>query len=86
MLIFWEKVIPAITLLLIPPLEDIMFGGCLIKEEGAGKGNLAEANVEEWPNTVRKVKMKYPEVKKIIVGHGKSGGIELLDYTIKLFE
>jgi len=68
------------------PLEDIMFGGCLIKEAGAGKGNLAEANVEEWPNTVRKVKMKYPEVKKIIVGHGKSGGIELLDYTIKLFE
>ncbi len=42
-----------------------MFGGCLIKEEGAGKGNLAEANVEEWPNTVRKVKMKYPEVKKL---------------------
>jgi metallo-beta-lactamase class B len=68
------------------PLEDIMFGGCLIKEAGAGKGNLAEANVEEWSETVRKVKMKYPKVKKIIVGHGKSGGIELLDYTIKLFE
>ncbi|MCL2327585.1 MAG: subclass B1 metallo-beta-lactamase [Bacteroidetes bacterium] len=68
------------------PLEDIMFGGCLIKEAGAGKGNLAEANVEAWSETVRKVKMKYPKVKKIIVGHGKSGGIELLDYTIKLFE
>ena len=68
------------------PLEDIMFGGCLIKEIGAGKGNLAEANVEEWSETARKVKMKYPKVKKIIVGHGKSGGLELLDYTIKLFE
>jgi len=68
------------------PLEDILFGGCLIKEAGAGKGNLAEANVEEWSETVRKVKMKYPNVKKIIIGHGKSGGIELLDYTIKLFE
>lgn len=29
------------------PLEDIMFGGCLIKEVGAGKGNLAEANPDE---------------------------------------
>ena len=67
-------------------VDDIMFGGCLIKETGAGKGNLAEANVEEWSETVRKVKMNYPKVKKIIVGHGKSGGIELLEYTIKLFE
>jgi len=68
------------------PKENIMFGGCLIKENGAGKGNLEEANVEEWPETVKKVKMKYPKTKKIIPGHGESGGIELLDYTIKLFE
>ena len=66
--------------------EDIMFGGCLIKEVGAGKGNLAEANADEWSETVRKVKEAYPKVKKIIPGHGKSGGIELLDYTIHLFE
>jgi len=68
------------------PSEDIMFGGCLIKEVGAGKGNLAEANADEWSETVRKVKETYPKVKKIIPGHGKSGGIELLDYTIHLFE
>ena len=68
------------------PLENIMFGGCLVKEIGSGKGNLAEANVEEWAETVKKVKLKYPKTKKVIPGHGKSGGIELLDYTIKLFE
>jgi len=68
------------------PYEEIMFGGCLIKENGAGKGNLAEANVEEWANTVKKVKMKYPMVKKIMPGHGEIGGAELLDYTIRLFE
>ncbi|GHT58950.1 hypothetical protein AGMMS50239_04520 [Bacteroidia bacterium] len=28
----------------------------------------------------------FPKVKKIMVGHGKSGGLELLDYTINLFE
>jgi metallo-beta-lactamase class B len=68
------------------PLEDVMFGGCLIKEISAGKGNLAEANVDEWSETLRKVKMKFPNVKKVIVGHGESGGVELLDYTIRLFE
>jgi metallo-beta-lactamase class B len=68
------------------PFEDIMFGGCLIKEIGAGKGNLEEANVEEWSETVKRVKKKYPKVKKVVPGHGKLGGIELLDYTISLFE
>ena len=59
---------------------------CLIKEAKAGKDNLAEANVKAWPETVRKVKKKYPKVKKIIPGHGELGGIELLDYTIGLFD
>jgi metallo-beta-lactamase class B len=68
------------------PLEDIMFGGCLIKALGDGKGNLAEANTAEWSDTVKKKKKKYPKVKKIIIGHGKSGGLELLDYTINLFK
>lgn len=67
------------------PLENIMFGGCLIKETGAGKGNLEEANTDEWSETVRRVKTKYPDTKKIIPGHGKSGGKEFFDYTIKLF-
>ena len=68
------------------PLENIMFGGCLIKEAGAGKGNLEEANAEKWSETVTEVKKKYPKAKKIVPGHGKIGGIELLDYTIDLFE
>jgi len=68
------------------PHDDIMFGGCLIKEVGSGKGNLEEADESEWAQTVMNVKAKYPAVKKIIPGHGESGGMELLDYTIKLFE
>lgn len=68
------------------PAENIMFGGCLIKALGSGKGNLEEANPEDWPESVKKVKSKYPETKTIIPGHGESGGTELFDYTIKLFE
>jgi metallo-beta-lactamase class B len=67
------------------PSEKIMFGGCLIKAMKADKGNLADANVKAWPETVKKVKKAYPEVKFVVPGHGVPGGAELLDYTIQLF-
>ncbi|RZL36466.1 MAG: subclass B1 metallo-beta-lactamase [Pedobacter sp.] len=66
--------------------ENIMFGGCLIKELDATKGYLGDANVAEWSNTVEKVKKHFPNVKTIIPGHGKYGDQRLLDYTIKLFK
>lgn len=66
--------------------ENILFGGCLIKELQATKGYLGDANVGEWSSTVDKVKKEYPNVKIVIPGHGEIGGVELLDYTIKLFK
>lgn len=68
------------------PDENVLFGGCMIKEVGAGKGNLADATLKEWSNTVEKVKQEYPNVKIVIPGHGKIGGVELFDYTIELFK
>lgn len=68
------------------PSEDIMFGGCLIKEVKAGKGNLEDANEAEWSSTIEKVKKEYPNVKIIVPGHGEHGNKELLDYTINLFK
>ena len=65
--------------------EKVMFGGCLIKSLGAGKGNLSDANTEQWPLTVSKIKKEFPETAIIVPGHGKNGGIELLDFTIRLF-
>ena len=67
------------------PAENIMFGGCLIKEIDAGKGYLGDANVMAWPGTVEKIKKEYPNVKIIVPGHGANGDKELLDYTINLF-
>lgn len=67
------------------PSENIMFGGCLIKETDATKGYLGDANITEWSTTVEKVKQAYPNVKIIIPGHGEYGDKKLLDYTIGLF-
>ena len=68
------------------PSENILFGGCLIKEIEATKGYLGDANVGDWSNTVLKIKKQYPNLKIVIPGHGAIGGSELLDYTIQLFQ
>ena len=68
------------------PSENIMFGGCLIKELNASKGYLGDANVGAWSSTVEKVKQEYPAVKIVIPGHGERGDSRLLDYTISLFK
>lgn len=65
--------------------EKVLFGGCLIKAVDAGKGNLEDANVNDWSNTVEKIKVAFPKAELIIPGHGKTGGRELLAYTVKLF-
>ena len=67
------------------PSEDVLFGGCLMKELGASKGYLGDANVDEWSATVEKVKKEFPRVKRVVPGHGEAGDSSLLDYTQKLF-
>lgn len=68
------------------PDEELIFGGCMIKSLKAQKGNLNDANVSEWSNTVRNIKTHYPHLKTVVPGHGKYGNAKLLDYTIELFK
>jgi metallo-beta-lactamase class B len=68
------------------PDENVLFGGCLIKEVKATKGYLGDATVAAWSETVEKIKKEYPSVKVVVPGHGAHGGKKLLDYTIKLFK
>ncbi len=68
------------------PAEKVMFGGCLIKTNGATKGYLGDANVMAWSATVEQVRRTYPDATVVIPGHGAVGGTELLDYTVRLFK
>lgn len=67
------------------PNEKILFGGCMIKSLNASKGNLADANINEWSRTVTKIKKAYPDIEVVVPGHGAYGDQSLLDYTISLF-
>lgn len=68
------------------PAETAIFGGCMVKAMDAGKGNLADANIGAWPNTIKKIKSLCPSATIVVPGHGDAGGQELLDYTIDLFD
>lgn len=67
------------------PTDKVLFGGCLIKAIGSGKGNLEDANPEAWSQTVEDLKALTSEAEIVIPGHGKVGNLELLEYTIQLF-
>lgn len=68
------------------PSEKVLFGGCMIKALKSGKGNLADANLDQWSLTVEAIKNAYSDVAVVIPGHGDPGDIELLNYTIQMFK
>ena len=63
------------------PAAGVLFGGCLLKADGAGKGNLADADPEAWPSTIAAVQRRFPEVEVVVPGHGAYGDEGLLDDT-----
>lgn len=66
------------------PNEKILFGGNQVRAKG-WYGNIGDANLREWSNTIARVKDLYGDAKIVIPGHGHYGGNELLDYTINLY-
>jgi metallo-beta-lactamase class B len=69
------------------PSEKILFGGCMVKEMAAkGKGNLSDADLKAWPETIKNVKENYPDARIVIPGHGAFGGRELLDHTLEVLK
>jgi metallo-beta-lactamase class B len=68
------------------PERKVLFGGCMVKSIRARNlGNITEADMGQWPKTLKKVKEKYPDAEIIVPGHGRPGGIELINHTINLF-
>jgi metallo-beta-lactamase class B len=49
-------------------------------------GNVSDAKLEDWPETVQKAIEKFPEALIVIPGHGKIGGKEILQHTKELLE
>jgi metallo-beta-lactamase class B len=67
------------------PQYRVLFGGCLVKEAGAGKGYLGDADTLQWPKTILEVERKFPATRWIVPGHGAMGDTSLWAYTRALF-
>lgn len=69
------------------PKYQLLFGGCLVKApKYPGLGNIADANVAEWPASLQRVKARYPALKILVPGHGDLGDSQLLDYSMQLLQ
>jgi len=69
------------------PSEKILFAGCMVKVLGWNSlGFTGDANIPEWPKTLRKVLIAFRDVKIVIPGHGNYGGLDILEHTLSLFK
>jgi metallo-beta-lactamase class B len=67
------------------PGQKVLFGGCFVKStEAKDLGNIADANLIEWPNSLQKVIAKFPEVKYVIPGHQSWETTKSLQHTLEL--
>lgn len=66
---------------------NLLFGGCMIKSlESPNLGFTGDANMAEWPVSVKKVQEKYANAKRVIPHHGNWGGVDLVQHTLDLFK
>lgn len=67
------------------PAQRVLHGGCMIKSDTATTtGNVADADVRNWPRAVARVRAAYPEVRVVVPGHGAVGGPGALSWTERL--
>jgi len=68
------------------PKEKILVGGCFLKSMDTNAiGNIVDANVDQWPVSVRKLSERFKDAKYVIPGHeGWKGGVKQFAHTIKV--
>lgn len=69
------------------PEPRLLAGGCAVKSADAmTMGYVDDADLDEWPLSMRRTAEHYPDARFILPGHGDIGGPELLMHTTQLLE
>lgn len=67
--------------------QKILFGGCLVKStQASSMGNVADADLQAWPQSIRQLYQKYGAARYVVPGHQQWGGIQLLTHTLELLK
>ncbi len=65
--------------------QKILYGGCLIKSiEANNLGNLSDANVDEWIQTIKNIQKRFGKPAFVIPGHQNWTNVDALKHTKKL--
>jgi metallo-beta-lactamase class B len=68
------------------PKYDILFGDMIFAADQQNPGIIDEANIKEWPNTMKTLMDKYPEAETVIPGHKGWGDYQLLPHTWEVID
>ncbi|RPH28922.1 MAG: subclass B1 metallo-beta-lactamase [Bacteroidales bacterium] len=64
---------------------QLLFGGCMVKSlSSKNLGFTGDANVAEWPNSLKVIQKKYKTAQIVIPHHGMWGDMSLVQHTIDL--
>jgi len=75
------------NIVLYLPQYQLLFGGCAVKApKFPGLGNIADADLQEWPQSLTRIQQAFPELKVLVPGHGDIGDSQLLDYSLQLLK
>jgi glyoxylase-like metal-dependent hydrolase (beta-lactamase superfamily II) len=67
------------------PNVNLLFAGCLVRSlTSKSLGYTGEADIAQWPISVKKLQHQFPDIKYVVPGHGSVGDSQLLVHTIKL--
>ncbi|MGB6151417.1 MAG: DIM/SIM/IMP family subclass B1 metallo-beta-lactamase, partial [Pricia sp.] len=67
------------------PKSKILFGGCIVRShEWESLGNVRDASISSWANSIENIKSKKYDIKTIVPGHGNVGNADILDHTYAL--
>jgi metallo-beta-lactamase class B VIM len=68
------------------PDSRVLFGGCAVRAATSGLGNVADADLDAYPASMRRVLERYGAAEVVVPGHGDVGGTDLLRHTLLLFK
>lgn len=67
------------------PTEKVLFGGCFVKStEAPTLGNIADADLKAWPNSLRRVISTFPDIAYVVPGHQSWKSKKSLQHTLDL--
>lgn len=69
------------------PDAHVLFGGCLVRPaDSSSLGNIGDADLDRWADSVARVEARYPRARTVVPGHGPPVPPEVLEHTRRLVD